>query len=492
MLEDRLYPLVRLYQELPGPVATAVGAGYRRVPERLKFGAQYLTTRSVLEDTEQWDPAALADFQWAATLRTLRYAARKVPWYGRTWAEHGVRVAQLTAPEDLALLPTVSKQDVRDHWHDFISVDARPRDALMMTTSGSTGEPLRLLWLRGVTRPRERAYIEHLWRRAGYRDGERLAMLRALLVHGRAEGQLWRRDAARNRWIFSTFDMTSENCRAIVEELRRIQPVYLHVYASALSTLCSYMIRAGVAGCIPSVRAVFAGSENFFPWQRDLLAQAFGEHVQVVRWYGMGEHVSLAGSCECSQAYHVFSQYSFTELLRDDGTPARLPGEVGEIVGTAFDNWVMPFIRYRTADRARLGPERCACGRPYTLWDETLGRSTTWVVTAGGDRLQFAPALFASYGRALSVVRRFQFEQREPGVLDLWLVPWPEASLADVGAVVRLFEARLVPTFELRPHVVKSLEQLPGGKHEYLVQRLAGVAPAEAPAAPAAPDPAPG
>ena len=480
MPEDRLYPLVRLYQELPRPVAAAAGAGYRRVPRRVKFGAPYLSTQRLLEESERWDAAALAELQWASTLRTLRYAARKVPWYGRTWAEHGVRLSQVTAPADLALLPAVTKQDVRDHWRDFISVDARPSDALLVTTSGSTGEPLRLLWVRGVTRPRERAYIEHLWRRAGYRDGEPLATLRAQLVHGRTEGRLWRRDAARNRWVFSTFDMTGGNCRAIVEELRRIGPSYLHVYPSALATLCAYMLSTGLAGSVPSVRAVFAGSENLFPWQRDLLARAFGAHVKVVRWYGLGEHVSLAGSCECSQAYHVFPQYSFTELLRDDGTAARLPGEVGEVVGTAFDNWVMPLIRYRTGDRARVGPAGCACGRPYPLWDETVGRATTWVVTAGGERLPFAPALFAGSGSALAAVRRFQFEQREPGVLELAIVPWPGTGAGEVETVAGFFAARLQPTFALRTRVVPSLRGLPGGKHEYLVQHLDGAAPEEA------------
>jgi phenylacetate-CoA ligase len=267
MLEDSLHPYRRLYEALPSPLATPIGACYRRLPARVKFGPSIGTFRRLLDDSETWDAAALEEYQWAAVQKTIRYAATKVPWYAKAWAEHGVQVGQLTSPVDLAKLPFVTKQDVREHAQEFVSVDARPRDILPVMTSGSAGEPFRVLFVRGVTRSRERAFIEHLWRRVGYREGARVAMLRARLVRGRAQGRLWRRDATRNRWAFSTFDMTSVNCHAILAELQRIRPEFLHVFPSALTTLCAFMATHGKAGTLPSVRAVLAGSENLYPWQ---------------------------------------------------------------------------------------------------------------------------------------------------------------------------------------------------------------------------------
>jgi phenylacetate-CoA ligase len=454
MLEDSLHPYRRLYEALPSPLATPIGACYRRLPARVKFGPSIGTFRRLLDDSETWDAAALEEYQWAAV--------------------HGVQVGQLTSPVDLAKLPFVTKQDVREHAQEFVSVDARPRDILPVMTSGSAGEPFRVLFVRGVTRSRERAFIEHLWRRVGYREGARVAMLRARLVRGRAQGRLWRRDATRNRWAFSTFDMTSVNCHAILAELQRIRPEFLHVFPSALTTLCAFMATHGKAGTLPSVRAVLAGSENLYPWQCELIREALGESVKVMRWHGLGEQASLAGSCELSQDYHVFPQYSYAELLRGDGIPAEEPGEVGEIIGTTFDNWVMPLIRYRTADRARRGPSSCACGRPYQLWEEVDGRTQSWAITAAGDRIPFTPLAMSVYGHELAATQRFQFVQREPGVLDLWLVPWPESSRRDISSLVRQIRERVAPNFELRPHIVDSIEERPGGKHEYMVQQLEG------------------
>lgn len=472
MLEDSIYSLVRAYEALPSPVGTLLGCCYRSIPARIKFGGAYAAFQDLLSETESWDRRALEEYRWRSLQETLKYAARKVPWYGRLWAEHGVRVQDVSAPEDMAKLPCVTKGDVRDHSEQFMSVDARPSNVLTLTTSGSTGEPLRLRYVRGVTRSRERAFIGHLWRRVGYWEGARVAVFRGFLVRGRERGRLWRRDAARNRWIFSTFDMSEGNCRAMIAELKKVRPEFLHVYPSALTTLASFMLNEGLAGSLPFVRAVLAGSENLHPWQLDLVRRAFGESVQVMRWYGCGEQASLAGSCEFSQAYHVYPQYSFTEVVREDGQPAQRPGDVGEIVGTTFDNWVMPLVRYRTADRARVGASDCACGRPYPLLDEVLGRTQNWVSTRTGERIPFAPVLFGIHSGSLSAVRRFQFVQSESGLLEVWLVPWPGTTKVQLAAVVREFEKRLAPNFTLEVHETSDIELLPGGKHEYLLQKL--------------------
>ena len=45
----------------------------------------------------------------------------------------------------------------------------------------------------------------------------------------------------------------------------------------------------------------------------------------------------------------MFPEYGVTEILRPDGAPCA-PGEVGEIVGTGFNNYALPMLRYRTGD----------------------------------------------------------------------------------------------------------------------------------------------
>ena len=52
------------------------------------------------------------------------------------------------------------------------------------------------------------------------------------------------------------------------------------------------------------------------------------------------------------------------------------------------------------------------------------------------------------------------------------MVMWPGWAAGDVRAMVGESADRLVPTFELRSHLVHTIEELPRGKHEYMVQHL--------------------
>ncbi|MBQ9044656.1 MAG: AMP-binding protein [Oscillospiraceae bacterium] len=78
--------------------------------------------------------------------------------------------------------------------------------------------------------------------------------------------------------------------------------------------------------------------------------------------YGSRE-MALGGAitCPAHAGMHLRENHVIAEIVSSDGAP--LPeGEWGELVITTIGMEVMPMIRYRTGDRARILPGPCPCG----------------------------------------------------------------------------------------------------------------------------------
>ena len=53
---------------------------------------------------------------------------------------------------------------------------------------------------------------------------------------------------------------------------------------------------------------------------------------------------------------------------------------MGEIVGTGFNKFIFPFIRYKTGDTGVLTNKKCKCGRNYFLLKRIEGRLQEFII----------------------------------------------------------------------------------------------------------------
>jgi phenylacetate-CoA ligase len=107
--------------------------------------------------------------------------------------------------------------------------------------------------------------------------------------------------------------------------------------------------------------------------------------------------------------------YGHLELVDDQGRQISTPGKVGEIVGTGYDNAVMPLIRYRTGDSGAYstGPAHPALPG-FPVLDRIEGRLQEFVVTHD-ERLISVCTLGAAHFEDLNEVEEMQYVQHTPG-----------------------------------------------------------------------------
>lgn len=364
----------------------------------------------------EWDQRDIEHHALGALSKTLAWALATVPIY-----EHARALAGEALEEDplavLAKLPVLSKADYKSNLESYLSTRMPVASRLRMYTGGSTAEPMMFYLQKGVTRSREYAFMEDFRARAGIREDDLVLTLRGHNVPSAARpgGKLWMYEPIKRQLIVSSDHLAPRYMRNYEDVLRRFRPRYVEAYPSAIYALSLWLHHHPIPEFTDQVRGVLLYSENVYDHQLRLIREIFG--CPVLRHYGHSERVIMAGTLPDDDRYYFWPQYGYFELLSPSGAPITKPGQLGEIVGTSFDNLVMPFVRYRTGDMAFLS-DRPSKLPGYPVVERIEGRLQEFVITRD-YRLISVCSMGAAHFRDLSFLDAIQYEQREPGHLVL-------------------------------------------------------------------------
>jgi phenylacetate-CoA ligase len=382
-----------------------------------------------------------------------------------------MRAEDVTGPKDLAALPLLTKEIVTQRLPELLAGNIGPSRRVRRATGGSSGTPLAFYVEGGRTDPLERAFIGRAWGWMGVRFEDRAVVLKGLVVAARdlRAGRYWQTYYPERNWtFFSSHHMSEQTLPLYARRFRELKPAFIQSLPTALDMLARYWIREGLPP-LAGLKMLHVASETLRPDQRARFEQAFG--ARVFSTYGQSECSVLAGECEQNTAYHVFPEYGVTEIVRPDGTPAA-PGELGEVVGTGFNNYVLPLIRYRTGDLAAWSPGRCACGRAFPLLERLEGRGQDVAVARDGHVIPFNALVFGVHLPEYGKIKEMQGRQTTPGEITLAVVPYPDYT-DEVGRVIA---ARLEDAADgglrFQVEVVAEIERTPSGKFKSLEQQL--------------------
>lgn len=354
------------YSELPEWMIRAMGAVYYTLPRSKRYSRNYSVTEKELCKTEYMSQDEIENRINERFLHTVRNAFEHVPYYRKRWREEGIDIQAIKDIRDIVLLPTIDKEELRNHCNELISEKVDVSNLMYVTTSGSTGNPVGFYQPKGMLMT-EWAYVMHIWRRVGCTPESSRLVLRGKPIHPNHIDPNWFYDPLRRELSIDIFNMTDENMERYCQAIERYKPEFVHGYMSAIQMLSKYIEKRG--GLEHRFKAVLATSENVLPEQKEYVEKVCG--ARVFSFYGHSERLVIAGSCEKSDAYHVEPMYGYAELLDKDGQTALC----GELVATGFLNEAMPLIRYRTGDLAEWEEGKvCSCGRFHARLKGVYGR----------------------------------------------------------------------------------------------------------------------
>jgi phenylacetate-CoA ligase len=359
--------------------------------------------------------------QFSQLCQLISHAYQNVPYYRRVFDERKLKPADVRSLDDLGKIPILTRASIRENLDDLIARNYDRGELRFKTTSGSTGAPLGLYDEGTKSALHEAAFRYRQWSWAGYRFGDRMASLRYAVSRADRLGRnvVWDFKAGDNELQLSPFGMDEERMAQYVELLREFEPRFINAMPSCLEILARFSRRNRIL--LPEVEAIFCESENMYPWQRALFEEQFQGRVFAA--YGHSERCVDAVECEQHDGYDVSMEYGILELVDQQGEPVTQAGQTGRVVGTGFDTYAMPLVRYATDDLAMFAQGRCSCGREGIKLQEIKGRIGEYVVSRTGN-LMSLPAIYSViHSPVMAQVRELRFTQERAGEIELQIVP---------------------------------------------------------------------
>ena len=304
---------------------------------------------------------------------TVNRVYERVPAYRKKMDDVGVKPEDIKTLKDLAKLPFVTKQDMRDNYP--FGLFAVPKDKLVRihASSGTTGKPTVV----GYTQGDLETWTECVSRIACMGGASEKDVAQICFGYGMFTGALGLHYGLEKIGAAIVPSSTGNSQKQIM---------YMQDFETSLLVATpSYALRlAEVAremGVEPQkdlkVKIALVGSELLTDAMREEMHKFWGKDLLITTNYGMSELMGPGVSGECLEhcGLHINEDYFIPEII-DPVTGEVLPaGEQGELVITCIKKEGLPLIRYRTKDITRLFYDKCKCGRTLCRMENLCGRS---------------------------------------------------------------------------------------------------------------------
>ena len=391
--------------------------------------------------------------------RLIIFCSDHVPHYQRLFKKLDISPHDINTIHDLQKLPILTKARIKSDPESFYPVNVKTK-FINGSTGGSTGVPLKYrmspeCYERGV------ALLFKGWGKAGYRLGDRLAIIAgASLVSNRESIKKNVKDVFLNFRHFSSYGMNSNMLDRYILKMNQWKPSYLRGYASSLYLLAKHIEQNGIQIKF-ILKGVFSTAEVLTIRQRELIEKVF--NVKVYDNYGLNDGGLSAFECNLHKGMHIDYERSILQIVNDAGKAVE--DKLGRIVATSLYNYAMPFIRYDTGDVGLIDRFPCPCGDNRPLLKQIYGRTTDYLKL--NDKIIGSPVLTVLMGK--TNIETYQIVQTHLDEINIKYISI--LSKADELFIKKSFFEHVGP-IKINFIKVNTTEMLTENKHKFIINEV--------------------
>ena len=397
----------------------------------------------------------LEDLQNKKLRKLVRHCYKNVPYYRELFNQLNLKPEDIKTKDDLKKLPFLDKHIIRQNQDKLIAKNRMFSLCNIAQTSGTTGTPLKL-YRDYHSINFENAAVWRHYRNAGDSGLKRITLRGQIVVPvDQKEPPFWQYIAADKELLMSSYHLSDKTAKIFVEKILEFNPQILSAYPSSVYLLAKYFNNLNQK---LTLKAIFTSAEKLATSQRKLIEETF--NCRIFDWYGQAERSSAIAQCE-NGTYHIIEDYSIVETIETcDGF---------EVVGTNLDNYLMPFLRYRTGDTIKLATNKCTCGRNFREVSEICGRETNYyIVTPNGIQI----TAFDHIPRGIGSVIETQIIQEKIGELIINVTASDKFSEKDEETLIRNAREHTASDMKVIINKMDSIPRGANGKFVYVINKL--------------------
>lgn len=364
----------------------------------------------------------LSELQLRRLRDQMRRCRAKATFYRAKFEEASVFADDIKSFEDVALLPFVTKDDLREDqetrppFGSFVVANEVTWREVHPST-GTTGRPVKTIWSDADVDTITDFTARTLWQ-FGVRPGD---IVQNAFSYGLWVAGMSAHYAARKIGCLVVPTGTALSGERQIEFLSSVRATILLSTPSYALHLSERLRESGIdPGDLSLSRGGFggeAGTEN--EATRAKIEQGLG--VLAFDYYGLAEiGPTFGGECELKAGLHFAEDHVLVECIDPENHRPVGDGQIGVLVFTHLTREATPVLRYWSNDCARLSREPCKCGRTHVrAIGGVLGRQDDLVVFRGA---KFYPSQVEKVVRSfpeLSDEFRIEIVRRDVGPLVL-------------------------------------------------------------------------
>ena len=321
----------------------------------------------------------IAEIQLAGIQKTVIDVYEHIPFYKKSFDEAGFDPYSVKSLDDVARIPFVQKQDLRDAYpYGMLAVPFKDVREIHMS-SGTTG----IATVGAYTEHDIKIWGECFSRAVDYAHGDENDVMQICYGYGLFTGGLGAHYGSISAGC-ATIPISAGNTERQIRILREMGPTILACTPSYAMHIADTAIEMGLDPARDfSLRAGIHGAEPFSDNFRRDLERKLGYRVLDI--YGLTETMGPGVAIECweQQGLHIAEDHFYPEIINPETGEVLPDGEWGELVITTLDREASPVVRYRTRDITRIIPGECPCGRTHRRIDRIHGRTDDMLIIRG-------------------------------------------------------------------------------------------------------------
>ena len=321
--------------------------------------------------------AEMEKIQLERLKETVNRVWEKVAPYRKKMEEAGVRPEDIKSLSDLAKLPFVTKQDLRDNYPFGLFAVPNSEIVRIHASSGTTGKATVV----GYTRYDLDVWSECVARCLSMAGVTKDDIIQIAYGYGLFTGGLGAHNGA-ERIGATVVPMSTGNSK-------KLTTMMVDFGATAIACTPSYLLHISEVleseGLLDKIKlkSAICGAE---PWTEKMRLEIEKRlNIKAYDIYGLSEIMGPGVACDCEfhKGLHVCEDHFFPEVLNSATLTPVEDGVTGELAFTTLTKEGIPLIRYRTKDLTSIDHTPCECGRTSARISRFKGRVDDMLIIRG-------------------------------------------------------------------------------------------------------------